>query len=188
MKNLAKMILASIVLLCSAKAYAFEPADYKLNITPSYMLTFGASDLNNFKHNDMGAGFALDVSYRLNKNFELGVYGSVSAFDRCYQALEFNNLKINASNDFMSTNLLATANYNYRTSRYVELSAGFGLGWMYAEKDADYAKSCNSLVVMPRIGVKVRSHVKFTLGYKWQEKANRHAFISVGYTFGANKF
>lgn len=56
------------------------------------------------------------------------MYGSISAFDRCYEALNFENLKINASEDFMSTNLLATANYNYRTSRYVELSAGLGVG------------------------------------------------------------
>ncbi|MBE6310438.1 MAG: porin family protein [Bacteroidales bacterium] len=188
MKNVTRFILAALVLLCSAKVYAFEPADYKWNITPSYMLTFGASNLKGFNHNDIGGGFSLDVSYRLNKNLEVGMYGSISAFDRCYEALNFENLKINATEDFMSTNLLATANYNYRTSRYVELSVGLGLGWMYAEKDADYAKSCNSLVVMPRISVKVRSHVKFSLGYKWQEKANRHAFISVGYTFGAKKF
>ena len=193
-KTLLLFSLLIGVSLFTSKVYAYEPANYKWNITPSYFQTFGANKIVGFDENHLGAGFSLEGTYKLNPNIEVGAYASISSFERCYPFLDYNNFKVNGTIDFMSVNVLAVANYNYRTSRFVELSGGLGAGMMFAEKGSDISinplveKSCNSLVLMPRIGMKVRNHLKFSLGYKWQETANKYAFISIGYTFGIKKF
>lgn len=166
---------------------SFQPSNYRWNIEPGYYYSFGASNIDGFTDSDMGGGFSLEARYRLNSGIELGAYVSMSDFDRTYLATEFNGVKIYAKRDFMSVNVLATATYNYRTSRYVELFGSMGMGWMYGEHGNDAAvndNSCNSLVVMPRVGVKLRNHLKFSVGYKIQGKANSYAFTSVGWTFG----
>lgn len=89
--------------------------------------------------------------------------------------------------------VMALVNYNYRTSRFVELYGGFGLGLSHSNcstsklKDELKLESGNSIVVMPRIGVKLRNHLKFSLGYKIQGKADSYAFASIGWTFGIGK-
>ena len=194
MRRILRLTMVVMLMLCSAKAFAFEPADYRWNITPGYLLTFGENKVQGFDGSNLGGGWSLEASYRLNKKMEVGAYASYSVLERGYYYVG-SGIRYKSLIQFMSTNIMATATYNHRTSRYVELSAGLGLGWMYAEKGADIKQSllnqdnpCNTLVLMPRIGLKMRSHMRFYAGYKWQNKMNSYAFVSVGYTFGIKKF
>ncbi len=196
MKTLFKAFFVIVALLCTSKTYAFEPADYRWNITPSISSNFGGNNVIGYDRNLPGNGIALDASYRLNKKYEIGIHTSMSNIvRRCSKEYE-GGYTFLYYYGFSSFNAMATATYNYRTSRFVELSAGIGVGWMYANLGGNLTPNpleeldtdCQSFVFMPRIGVKVRSHVRFYLGYKWQNKANSHAFLSVGYTFGIKKF
>lgn len=40
---------------------------------------------------------------------------------------------------------------------------------------------------MPRIGVELLHHLRVTLDYKFQEKANRHIGLTLGVVFGGGR-
>lgn len=186
-----------IVMMCGvAFGRGFEPKNYRWNIEPGYFGVFGARDIKGFNEQEFGVGLSLETRYRFNIGMELGLYASVSDFYRNYEYLSYENFRILNRTQFFSMNVMPTLAYNHRVSRFVELFGGAGIGWMWCDRDKNamgddgiprHDCSSNSLVFMPRVGVKVRNHLRFSVGYKWQEKANSHAFIAVGWTFGVGK-
>lgn len=196
MKKTVLAIVFVVVIALPFIAQGFEPKTYRWNIEPGYMWTFGENNITGFAEQKCGYGFLLETRYRLNSGIDFGLYTSIAKFERNYEHLSYEDFKIYNNIQFMSVNIMPTVSYNHRVNRFVELFGGVGLGWMYGDNsknvfDADGLpkedSSCNSLVFMPRVGVKVRNHLRFSAGYKFQEKANSHAFISVGWTFGIGK-
>lgn len=196
MKRILLAMLFAVIISGVALGQGFEPKSYRWNIEPGYMLTFGACDVEGFSEQKSGVGLSIEVRYRMNCGVEIGLYTSASRFDRNYEHLAYEGFKVYNKVQFPSVNIMPTITYNYRVSRFVELFGGAGLGWMYGERGKDTMDvdglpredcDCHSVVFMPRVGVKVRNHLRFSLGYKCQEKANSHAFIAVGWTFGIGR-
>ena len=160
-----------------------------------------------FDRNEHGWGLYFETRYRIGQTpFDVGLYGSLSNVPRITHteiSTEIQNENgepigtLNGISEgeikFGSWNVMATFDYNHRFSRRCEVFAGAGIGiCKYYEGRNWELLSANwysitddphdgiSLSLMPRVGVLLFNHLRLTAGYKIQEKANRHAFVSIG--------
>lgn len=157
-------------------------------------LVFATGKLQ-FDHNNTGATCHAELRYNLRRlPLDVGVQASGAVFHRESDFVA-GQLK------FRSWNLLAVADYNYRRGRRVSLFGGLGMGYGSIETSApitfdntqpNWGGFCDggqtgSFCVMPRIGAEFFNHLRVTLSYKWQEKANRHLDLSIGVVFGGGR-
>ena len=169
-------------------------------------LDFLQDKLPQFHHNKQGWGLYLETRCRIGQSpFDVGLYASLSNAPRV-QHYDINGEVLDENGDpigtvtgwaeneitFAAYNVLATFDYNHRLGRRCEAFVGAGIGiCKYKE-----GKECRldedpfsfaydphdgtSLSVMPRVGVLLFNHLRLTAGYKFQERGNRHAFVSAG--------
>ena len=156
-------------------------------------LVFATGKLQ-FDRNNTGATCHAELRYNLQRQpIDVGVQVSGTTFHRESDMAGLKN--------FHSWNLLAVADYNYRRGRRVSLFGGLGVGYASIESSAPImfdntqpnwggfsdGGQRGSFCVMPRIGVEFFNHLRLTLDYKWQEKANRHFSLTLGGVFGGGR-
>ena len=152
--------------------------------------SFGADKLN-FDKNKLGATFYAEARYNMQRvPLDIGVQAGGTIFHR--ESVNAGQLK------FRTWNVMAVSDYNFRRCKKISLFAGIGLGYASLDHSApitfDDSQSnwggfstgtrTGSLCFMPRIGVELFHHLRVTLDYKLQEKANRHFGLSLGVVFG----
>lgn len=188
--------------------------DYRWHIELGGSIDFLQDKLQQFHHNKLGAGLHFETRYRIGQSpIDVGLYGNLSAVPRVHRTTFYNEI-IDENNQpigtiqgygesdtgFSSINLMATVGFNHRLNNWCEAFAGAGIGICsykegkkleIIEDDALSTTIVNhggtSLAVMPRIGVQLFNHLRLTAGYKFQEKANRRAFVSVGFVIPIGK-
>lgn len=184
------IFLGSIINLQAQKQ--FEPRNYRWNIEPGLCYTFAVGSVNDVSKIESSISPSLEIRYKFNNNMEAGLYGSFCECDRTYGFwLDDKSIAIGGFKQQL-WDIMAVANYNYRTSRFVELFGGAGLGISHNSHSTENIKelkeeSVNSVIFMPRIGVKFRNHIKASLGYKFQGKNDSYGFVAIGWTFGIGR-
>ena len=188
--------------------------DYRWNIELGASLDFLQDKLPQFHHNKLGAGLYFETRYRIGETpIDVGLYGSWSAVPRVHRTTfsgeifdengqPIGNIKGYGEGDvgFSAANVMATVGYNHRFSRHCEGFVGAGIGicsyqdgknWEVIDEDeisfTTVEHGGTSLALMPRVGVQLFNHLRLTAGYKFQEKGNRHAFVSVGFVIPIGK-
>lgn len=172
-----------------------------------YSCNFMQDKLPQFYRNKVGFDFHIGGRYRIGQTpFDVGLLLSVNGLPRENhfsfddELLDENFQPIGRIDgykedevSFVSGNFMATFDYNKRLGRRCEAFFGAGLGicrYSAGKKceatDMDWYGIVNyerhggtSLTLMPRVGVLLFNHLRLTAGYKLQEKANRHAFVSI---------
>ena len=144
--------------------------------------------------NNNGFDFYAEMRYRIKQSpFEVGLHVAENLVLRT-------SITGLSKFDFWSTNYMVVGNYNKRFSKLFSGFAGLGVGICKYEDDARIKGDLNSLgglcwvggggsdgnpslvALMPRIGVQFWK-LRLTMGYKIQEKANRHFFTTLGLSF-----
>lgn len=154
---------------------------------------FGADKLN-FDSNRIGATFYAEGRYNLRRfPLDVGLQVAGSIFHRDSD---------NAGNlEFRTWNVLAVSDYNFRQCKKVSFFAGVGLGYAALDTSAPIVfdnstpnwagfstgDKKGSFCFMPRVGVELFHRLRFTFDYKFQEKANRHFDLTVGFVFGGGQ-
>ena len=209
-KKLTILLLAMLT-LSGLKASAQEGMQSgqvrRWSLELGYSCNFLQDKLPQFYCNKVGFDFHIAGRYRIGQTpFDVGLLFSINALPR-ENHFSFDDELLDANFQpigriegykedevsFVSSNFMATFDYNKRLGRRCEAFVGAGLGicrYSAGKKceatDMDRYGRINyeshggtSLSLMPRVGVLLFNHLRLTAGYKFQEKANRHAFVSI---------
>ena len=156
-------------------------------------ISFGADKLN-FDRSELGAVLYAEARYNIQRiPLDVGVQVGGTIFHR----ESFNAGRL----DFKTENVLVVTDYNFRRYNKISFFTGIGLGYATLDNSlpisfddskpnwggflTGYKKG--SFCFMPRIGVELFHHLRMTLDYKLQEKANRHFGFSLGVVFGGGR-
>lgn len=95
---------------------------------------------------------------------------------------------------FFSANFMLTGDYYFKINEKVDWFAGMGLGYCKINNskeievdDSDFLLSygdngpSGTAAFMPRVGVIFFNTIRLTVGYRFEEKANRSAFATAGF-------
>lgn len=131
----------------------------------------------------------------------VGIYVGRNVFDRRFHYRETDDagmliMSVRRDVNYWSTNVMLTGDYYIDMSKDVQFFAGGGIGIceIRYSKDAvveagryDLSVADNgtsgTASLMPRIGIVVKNHLRLSVGYMLQEKANSAMFVTVGYAF-----
>ncbi len=195
-----KKLLVAFALLCfmqgNAQTVQSSVADRKVGRIEGEIgvgLSFGADKLN-FDKNRLGATFHAEARYNmLRVPLDVGVQVAGTIFHR--ESVDAGELK------FKTWNVMAVTDYNFRRHTKISFFAGMGLGYASLDHSAPIVfddsqpnwggfstgTKTGSFCFMPRVGVELFHHLRVTLDYKLQEKANRHFGLSLGVVFGGGR-
>lgn len=194
-------------LMASAQEGVLSDQGRRWSLELGYSCNFLQDKLPKFQRNNVGFDFHFGGRYRIAQTpFDVGLLFSVNTLPR-KNRIDFDDElldvyaqpigRISGYNEdevsFVSANFMATFDYNMRLGRRCEAFVGTGLGICKynAGKKCEAAgidsygtilyeyHGGTSLSLMPRVGVLLFDHLRLTAGYKFQEKANRHAFVSI---------
>ena len=201
------LLMVSMSFMASAQENDQTANHHQWSLELGYSCNFLQDKLLQFKRNKVGFDFHFGGRYRIGQTpFDVGLLYSINAFareNRIYfddELLDVNAQPIGRISgnkedevSFVSSNFMATFDYNLRLGRRCEAFVGAGLGICkynagkkceatgidsYGIILYDYHDGI-SPSIMTRVGVLLFNHLRLTAGYKFQEKANRHAFVSV---------
>ena len=156
-------------------------------------ISFGADKLN-FDKNKLGATFYTEARYNMQRvPLDVGVQVGGTIFHR--ESVNAGQLK------FKTWNVMAVTDYNLQRHKKISFFAGIGLGYASLDHSAPITfddsqpnwggfstgTKTGSFCFMPRIGVEVLHHLRVTIDYKFQEKANRHFGLTLGVVFGGGR-
>ncbi len=120
-----------------------------------------------------------------NIPLSLGVGASAQIFTRSFESSEYC--------DFTSTNLMIVSDYAFyrhlQFKSYFGLNLGVGIyelsGSVKHEGVGFYSCSGENspLCVVPHVGVEVWNHLRLSMGYMFEDKANRNLYLRIGYAF-----
>ena len=196
-----------MALMASAQEGVQSTQGRRWSLELGYSCSFLQDKLPQFYRNKVGFDFHFGGRYRIGQTpFDVGLLFSVNALPR-KNRINFDDELLDANFQpigrisgfkedevsFVSGNFMATFDYNMRLSRRCEGFVGAGLGiCKYNNSQICEAMGIDnygtvlydhhggtSLSLMPRVGVLLFNHLRLTAGYKLQEKANRHAFVSI---------
>ncbi|WP_300904538.1 outer membrane beta-barrel protein [uncultured Alistipes sp.] len=195
-----KKLLFAFALLCfmqgNAQTVQSSVADRKVGRLEGEIgvgLSFGADKLN-FDKNRLGATFYAEARYNMQRvPLDVGVQVAGTIFHR--ESVDAGELK------FKTWNVMAVTDYNFRCHTKISFFAGMGLGYASLDHSAPIVfddsqpnwggfstgTKTGSFCFMPRVGVELFHHLRVTLDYKLQEKANRHFGLSLGVLFGGGR-
>lgn len=199
------LLMASMSFMAAAQEGDQTTNNRRWSLEAGANLDFLQDKLPQFHHNNQGWGLFLETRYRIGQSpFDIGLYASLSNapraqhYDINVEVFDENGDPIGnvigyAENEvkFGAYNVMATFNYNHRLDRHCEAFIGAGIGiCKYNEgkeccvgDDDPFSyepHSGASLSLAPRVGILLFNHLRLTAGYKLQERANRHAFLSIG--------
>lgn len=153
---------------------------------------FGSDKLN-FDKNRMGISALVEARYNLTSlPLDVGLQINGGLFHRDIQS--------SRSLKFRSLNVLAVADVNLFRARTISLFAGAGFGYALYGETAPIAFDSSQewsgfetgggksgICFMPRVGVELFHRLRVTFDYRWQEKANRHFDVTLGFVFGGGR-
>lgn len=197
---IALWLVASASSLAADREKATTADNRRWGLEIGACMDFLQDGLPQFCHNKPGGGVYFETRCRIGQTpIDVGLYASLNTAPRRYSAtVEKELLDENAAPigrviftregqiPFGSGNVMATINCNLSLGRRCEAFVGAGVGISkYADNghwnsDPGYRGSGVSLSLMPRAGILLFDHLRLTTGYKFQERANRHAFVSIG--------
>ena len=186
------LLLLAVALCSTARAQTVEVRRFEAEIGVG--LVNGASKLS-LDGCDAGPLLYAEVRYNLRAlPIDVGVQLSSSYFHR----------KADGQADRLQTrssNIMAVADYNLFRGRRVSLFAGVGVGCGVLELTAPLAithpderwsgyttgDGKSKLCLSPRFGVELFNHLRLTLFYMGEERANNHFGLSIGGVIGGGR-
>jgi opacity protein-like surface antigen len=187
------IIIISACLLSALGAAAqesYSTGDFHVTVEAGVGITGLQANMKQFTKNGAGALAYAEARYRLAKvPIDFGLYVSSDVIFR--NSNEYDRL------DFTSSNVMLTADYNWRVGKSVTAFAGCGVGMASFEWNDQVIAEDNvyllpggpdgTFAFMPRVGITAFNVLRLTAGYKFEERANRHAFVTIGFTFGMGR-
>lgn len=128
-----------------------------------------------------------EVRYNLKQlPLDFGLSASAQIFSRKFNKGE--------GLDYLSKNIMVVADYYFYNHGWFNAFVGFGAGIGFFDNLQDveykgegtYVWSQNQkapLCFMPRVGLEFINHFRVSLGYIFEDHANRNLFLRVGYIF-----
>lgn len=148
-----------------------------------------ASDKMFFQKNNIGLSPSLELRYNFRQvPVDLGLQWSAQVFSRTFRPYDHLG--------FLSQNITLTSDYNFRKCKHISFFAGLGAGIALIQngkslkrpdpESATYIDGAegNSFCIMPRIGMEFWDRIRLTLSYKYEDKANRHLGLYLGFVIG----
>ncbi len=197
-KRLLTIIVVVIAAVCSIQAQTsvstvcYGEGDHHVQVEAGMDMCYGMP-----KFRDMTSkvefGFYGEARYRFSGcPVDVGAYVS-----RDFTCRDLNGCRI----DFCHTNVMLTADYNYRLGRFVTAFGGVGIGEVTAMDISDNAEIVTyafgysvaqsgpsaKFAFMPRVGITAWNILRLTVGYKAQGTLNSHGFVSLGLTLGLGR-
>ena len=143
-----------------------------------------------------GPGFGLEMRYNFyGSPIDLGIQYSFSRTNREYKSDLTYGDNTGGTN---SSNLLVVGDYNFRMNKSsFFIGLGAGLAKFSNASPAENFYKDNKLIsrdfvgnnkysvcILPRIGIKLFNHLRFSIDYKIEEKASSNVAFNVGFTIG----
>lgn len=164
---------------------------------------FGIANVEAMKKNKVGIDYYGEARYNFARvPLALGVQVAYNIVERSTYGYtmsgDYGTVTSHSTFDYNSTSVMLTCDYRKRVSKCVTLFGGIGLGYCHIDTSNDLERAggdingenftdngtSGSVAFMPRVGVHIGNLARITAGYKLQERANRHAFVTLGLTFG----
>jgi len=194
MKRVILMFLAIICLTANAQSYS----DGKhWHIEAGVGLAFGFDKIPKLTNQLPGYTFYAEGRYAFSKiPLTIGIQYAHNILNRnCEKMVD--GIYSATTIDYTSNNLMLTCDYYFNPQSDVNLFAGFGVGICNIDIDAGAEITTSDPFVvgiaidgpsgtasfMPRVGAVIYDKIRLTLGYKFQERANRGLFVTAGYVF-----
>lgn len=164
---------------------------------------FGIANVEAMKKNKVGIDYYGEVRYNFARvPLALGVQVAYNIVERRTYGYtmsdDYGTITSYSTYDYNSTSVMLTCDYRKRVSKLATIFGGVGIGMCRISDSAKLQSlgadvtgegftddgPSGSMAFMPRVGIHVANLLRITAGYKFQEKANRHAFVTIGVTFG----
>lgn len=156
--------------------------------------TFGCSKLTDFENDKLGASINGEIRYAFSKvPLTIGLNVSRTLYGREY-VYYTEWFRRSISWDFFYTNVLLTCDYYFNVHSDIKLFTGAGIGMcnIGLSSDIEIMPDTNGTALTdsgtsgtasfaPRVGAVFFDKLRLTLGYKFQERANRGAFLTAGW-------
>lgn len=197
MRKLIRFFIFAAFSVIAMAASARDGADKHWQVELGAGPTFGYSKVMGLSNNQAGATIFGEARYAFSKvPVSVGLQVATNLYARDYYS--GGDVIIGASGiDFFSTNIMITGDYYLEINDKINLFAGAGLGYCKINNsknveisDADFGAisvgddgPSGTAAFMPRVGVLFFNKIRLTVGYRFEEKANRSAFATAGFVF-----
>lgn len=197
MRKLIRFFIFAAFSVIAMAASARDGADKHWQVELGAGPTFGYSKVMGLSNNQAGATIFGEARYAFSKvPVSVGLQVATNLYARDYYS--GGDVIIGASGiDFFSTNIMITGDYYLEVNDKINLFAGAGLGYCKINNsknveisDADFGAisvgddgPSGTAAFMPRVGVLFFNKIRLTVGYRFEEKANRSAFATAGFVF-----
>ena len=194
MKKISSFFILVIVTL-SVKAQFLENKFYRYNIDLGLAYGLTTANVGGIYNNDNTFIPSIGLNYRINKNISTGLYFDFCEFDRTYTFwIDENTLYFGGFKQQLFSAMVAS-DYSYYLNPKTSLFGGVGIGLAHNRFDTDIFvdgmiidESKIKFVIMPSIGILFGKHLKFMIGYKYQDNVNSFVYGGFAFTFGIKKF
>ena len=197
MRKLIRFFIFAAFSVIAMAASARDGSDKHWQVELGAGPTFGYSKVMGLSNNQAGATIFGEARYAFSKvPVSVGLQVATNLYARDYYS--GGDVIIGASGiDFFSTNIMITGDYYLEVNDKINLFAGAGLGYCKINNsknveisDADFGAisvgddgPSGTAAFMPRVGVLFFNKIRLTVGYRFEEKANRSAFATAGFVF-----
>ncbi len=202
MNKLIFYVLLTVCMFCADNAVAqsgYFTRDNSFEIEVGAGPNFGVADVKAMKNNKVGADCYAEFRYNFDKlPLAVGVQAAFNVVKRGTLGWTDGVYTAQSNYGYTSSNIMLTCDYRKRVNSFMVLFGGVGVGMCNFNASAnlkrDHADFTGEVysdnlpnkwfAFMPRVGVHLANLARVTVGYKFQERANRHAFVTLGFTLG----
>ncbi len=197
MRKLIRFFIFAAFSVIAVAASARDGADKHWQVELGAGPTFGYSKVMGLSNNQAGATIFGEARYAFSKvPVSVGLQVATNLYARDYYS-GGDEITGASGIDFFSTNIMITGDYYLEINDKINLFAGAGLGYCKINNsknveisDADFGAisvgddgPSGTAAFMPRVGVLFFNKIRLTVGYRFEEKANRSAFATAGFVF-----
>ena len=195
MRKLIRFFIFAAFSVIAMAASARDGADKHWQVELGAGPTFGYSKVMGLSNNQAGATIFGEARYAFSKvPVSVGLQVATNLYSRDYYS-GGDEITGASGIDFFSTNIMITGDYYLEVNDKINLFAGAGLGYCKINNsknveisDADFGAisvgddgPSGTAAFMPRVGVLFFNKIRLTVGYRFEEKANRSAFATAGF-------
>ena len=197
MRTLIRFFIFAAFSVIAMAASARDGSDKHWQVELGAGPTFGYSKVMGLSNNQAGATIFGEARYAFSKvPVSVGLQVATNLYARDYYS-GGDEITGASGIDFFSTNIMITGDYYLEVNDKINLFAGAGLGYCKINNsknveisDADFGAisvgddgPSGTAAFMPRVGVLFFNKIRLTVGYRFEEKANRSAFATAGFVF-----
>ena len=197
MRKLIRFFIFAAFSVIAMAASARDGADKHWQVELGAGPTFGYSKVMGLSNTQAGATIFGEARYAFSKvPVSVGLQVATNLYARDYYS-RGDEITGASGIDFFSTNIMITGDYYLEVNDKINLFAGAGLGYCKINNsknveisDADFGAisvgddgPSGTAAFMPRVGVLFFNKIRLTVGYRFEEKANRSAFATAGFVF-----